>query len=93
MNYSFGAIFRLSLGKGEGRVRVHIATFAFEKTPDLDPRPFAKGRGERRRGAEHTLDERANPRRSRNVSLSEAKLQRSGQSPRGQAFNLGLIPR
>jgi hypothetical protein len=25
------------------------------------------------------------------VILSEAKLQRSGQSPRGQAFNLGSI--
>ena len=28
---------------------------------------------------------------SKNVILSEAKLQRSGPSPRGQAFNLGSV--
>ena len=36
--------------------------------------------------------ERANPDRLWNVILSEAKLQRRGRSPRGQAFNLGAIP-
>ncbi len=43
MNHSSNAVFRLSLRKGEGRVRVSIANRAFRKTPHLDPLPFTKG--------------------------------------------------
>ncbi len=42
MNDSFGALFRLSLGKREGRVRVRIANPASGKTPHLNPLPFTK---------------------------------------------------
>jgi hypothetical protein len=62
MNNSLRGHFRLSLCKGEGRVRVRSGCLLETLTFILSP--FQEGRGERRRGAEHTLDERANPRRS-----------------------------
>jgi len=45
VNHSSGAFFRLSLGKGEGRVRVRIADPMRWKTPHLSPLPLTE-RGE-----------------------------------------------
>ncbi len=42
MRHSSDAVFRFSLGKGEGGVRVRIASAACWKSPHLDPLPFAK---------------------------------------------------
>jgi hypothetical protein len=42
VNDSCGALFRLSLAKGEGRVRVRIANRPGSKTPRLNPLPFTK---------------------------------------------------
>jgi hypothetical protein len=38
-------ICRLSLAKGERRVRVKEINYAEEATPHLNPLPFTKGRG------------------------------------------------
>jgi hypothetical protein len=54
MNYSSGVVFRLSLAKGEGWVRVCIAGPKRWKTPHLNPLPFVKG--ERRAGLERRQD-------------------------------------